>query len=347
MKLLVTGGAGFIGSHFIRYLFSSGWDGEVVNLDALTYAGNLENLAEVAGQAGYQFVKGDVADASLVFELMSQGFDAVIHFAAETHVDRSILDSYPFMRTNILGTQVLLSAARQFKVERFVYISTDEVYGPMSRGLAREDSPLNPTSPYAASKGAAELLALSYWRTYGLPVIITRSSNNYGPYQFPEKFIPLLAINALRELPLPVYGNGANVRDWLFVQDHCQGLAKVLFHGQTGQIYNLASGCLKTNLEVAEMILAKLGRSRSLIKFVPDRPAHDYRYALDCTKIKAELNWEPATSLEEELAATLDWYQQNQGWWQRIISGEYLTYYERQYGWRLAGKGGPLAPGNG
>ena len=335
MKLLVTGGAGFIGSNFIRYLFSTGDDVEVVNLDALTYAGNLENLDGLEEQAGYRFVKGDIADNGLVFGLMAEGFDGLINFAAETHVDRSIHDSSPFLTTNVLGVQVLLEAARKYKLERFLHVSTDEVYGSLRSGSASESSRLNPSSPYAASKAAADLLVLSYRHTYGLPVIIARGTNNYGRYQFPEKLIPVILTHALNHHPIPIYGDGTNVRDWLNVEDNCRALYCLLTSGKAGEIYNVGGNCLKTNLEVVELMLKKTERPRSLIKFVADRPGHDYRYALNCEKIEQELGWQPRVDFEQGIEATVAWYGENRCWWERIISGEYQLYYQKQYGARF------------
>jgi dTDP-glucose 4,6-dehydratase len=338
--LLVTGGAGFIGSNFIRHIRQEhpGW--ETTNLDKLTYAGNLENLKDVQGQSGYQFVKGDIADRKLVDKLLSQGFDVIVNFAAESHVDRSILDASPFIETNVKGTQVLLEAARthwlgsntqHLRPNIFLQVSTDEVYGSTDRGRFTEESTLSPSSPYSASKTAADLLCLAYFRTHHLPVIITRCTNNFGPYQFPEKLIPLAVTNALEDKPIPVYGDGLNVRDWIFVDDHCRALDVVIQKGQPGEVYNIGGGNEKTNLELIRKLLELLDKPRSLIQFVTDRPAHDRRYALDCAKIATELSWKPAYSFEKALSATVDWYLKNESWWRAIKSGEYSKYYKQMY----------------
>lgn len=333
MKLLVTGGAGFIGSNFIRYVLQEHPDWVVTNLDKLTYAGNPENLKDVEGNPRYTFIRGDIADRELVDKLLSKEFDAVINFAAESHVDRSIMDASPFIETNVRGTQVLLEGARQHGITRFLQVSTDEVYGSLgSEGKFSEESPLLPNSPYAASKAAADLLCRAYYRTYNLPVVITRSSNNFGPYQFPEKLIPLTITNALEEKPVPIYGDGLNVRDWLYVKDHCRALALILKQGKAGEIYNIGGGLELSNLELVEAILKRLAKPRSLIEFVPDRPGHDRRYALDWSKLKGELNWEPAQSFDETMHETISWYLESKRWWQRIKTGDYLEYYRKQYG---------------
>jgi dTDP-glucose 4,6-dehydratase len=335
-RLLVTGGCGFIGSNFIRYMLETYADIEIWNLDALTYAGNPENLADVQGDPRYHFIRGDITDRSLVRELMSTGFDGVVHFAAESHVDRSIHDGSPFVHTNVLGTQTILDAVRSFGTRRFVQISTDEVYGSLGpEGAFTEASPLAPNSPYAASKAAADLLVKAYHHTFGLPVLITRSSNNYGPYQFPEKLIPLFITNALRDEPLPLYGDGLQIRDWLHVRDHCRAIDLVLRRGTVGEIYNIGGRCEKTNLEVTRLILQFLGKPESLIRFVPDRPGHDRRYALDCSKIERELGWRPEIPFERGLAETVRWYCEHQAWVERVRSGAYRQYYELQYGERL------------
>ena len=334
MRLIVTGGAGFIGSDFIRYVVNEHPQWEVTNLDKLTYAGNLENLKAVEDEPGYHFVQGDIADRELVDKVLSQGFDAIINFAAESHVDRSILDATPFIQTNIHGTQVLLEGARRYGIQKFIQVSTDEVYGSIDKGSFNESSPLSPNSPYAASKAAADLLCLAYWKTYGTPVIITRCTNNYGPYQFPEKLIPLVITNALEDKPVPVYGDGLNVRDWIFVSDHSRALDTVAQKGKPGEIYNIAGHSEKNNLEVIHQLLELLDKPRSLIQFVADRPGHDRRYALDNTKITKELGWRPSYSFEEALAATVDWYVNNESWWRRIKTGEYSKYYERMYSQR-------------
>jgi len=335
VKLLVTGGAGFIGSNFIRHLHAEHADAAIVNFDKLTYAGNLENLAEVADQQRYRFVRGDVADPEAVERVFTERFDAVVNFAAETHVDRSLEDAAPFLRTNILGTQTLLEAARRRGVERFVQVSTDEVYGSAPDGASfAEDAPLAPSSPYAASKAAADLLVASYVRTYQFPVVILRCSNNYGPYQFPEKLIPLMIANALEEKPLPVYGDGLNVRDWIYVEDHCRAIHRALLKGRVGEVYNIGGVALKTNLEVVRALLGLLGKPESLIQFVEDRPGHDRRYALDSAKLRQELGWSPCHSFEEGIEQTVAWYRSHAAWLERCRSGAYRDYYERHYGQR-------------
>lgn len=335
MKLLVTGGAGFIGSNFIRYLHSKYPAYEVINLDTLTYAGNLENLADISGERFYRFVKGDIADVSLVRQVFTEGIEVVVNFAAESHVDRSIEDASSFITTNITGTQVLLEAARAHQVKRFIQISTDEVYGSLGpQGLFTEHSPLSPNSPYSASKAGADHLVRAYYETFRLPVMITRSSNNYGPYQFPEKFIPLFITNALVDEPLPLYGDGLNVRDWLQVEDNCAAIDLVLHRGKEGEIYNVGGNCEKTNLEVVKIILKELNKPESLLRFVKDRPGHDRRYALDTAKIARELGWYPQRSFEEGIRHTVAWYRHHAGWWEKIKSGEYRSYYQRMYGSR-------------
>jgi dTDP-glucose 4,6-dehydratase len=331
MKLLVTGGAGFIGSNFIRHIRQEHPDWEITNLDKLTYAGNLENLKDVQDQPGYHFVKGDIADRKLVDELLSQEFDVIVNFAAESHVDRSILDASPFIETNVKGTQVLLEGAKKHGIQRFIQVSTDEVYGSIDRGHFTEESTLSPNSPYSASKTAADLLCRAYFKTHHLPAIITRCTNNFGPYQFPEKLIPLAVTNALEDKPVPVYGDGLNIRDWIFVYDHCRALDAVIQKGRLGEIYNIGSGNEKTNLELIRKLLELLDKPQSLIQFVTDRPAHDRRYALNCAKIATELGWKPAYSFEKALSATVDWYLQNESWWRSIKSGEYSRYYKKMY----------------
>lgn len=332
LRLLVTGGAGFIGSNFVRYILQEHPDWQVVNLDRLTYAGNLENLKDIRNDSRYRFILGDIADREPIDKLFSQGFDVVVNFAAESHVDRSILDASPFMRTNVQGPQVLLEGARQHRVKLFLQVSTDEVYGSLgAAGKFDEESPLHPSSPYSASKAAADLLCLAYQRTYGLPVIITRCSNNYGPYQFPEKLIPLTITNALEGKPIPVYGDGLNVRDWIHVEDHCCALDLVIQRGKQGEIYNIGADNERTNLEMVRRILDIVQKPHSLITFVSDRPGHDRRYALDTTKVRRELGWEPRHSFEEALQRTVAWYIENEPWWHRVKSGEYLEYYRKVY----------------
>jgi len=336
-RILVTGGCGFIGSNFIRYMLLKHPRYRIVNLDKLTYAGNLENLSDLETHPNYRFVKGDIADRALVAGLMAEEkFHWVANFAAESHVDRSIEDPAPFLHTNVLATQVLLEGARGTGVELFLQVSTDEVYGSLPPpGRFTEESPLRPSSPYAASKAAADLMVVAYWRTYGLPVVITRSSNNYGPYQFPEKLIPLMISNALEDKELPLYGDGLYVRDWIYVEDHCRALDLILHRGKPGETYNIGAENERTNLEVVEIILKLLGKPRSLIRFVQDRPGHDRRYAIDPSKLKEELGWRPQTDFETGLNRTIKWYVENENWWRRVKSGEYLAYYERMYGDRL------------
>jgi dTDP-glucose 4,6-dehydratase len=333
MRILVTGGAGFIGSNFIRYMLERRPGSEIVNLDLLTYAGNLENLADVEDRENYRFVRGDIADAHLLEALFAEGLDGVVNFAAESHVDRSIEDPGHFLRTNVLGTQALLDAARRFGVARFLQISTDEVYGSREgRGAFTEESPLAANSPYSASKAAADLLCRAYWRTYDLPVLVTRCSNNYGPYQFPEKLIPLFITNALADEPLPVYGDGLYVRDWIHVRDHCAALERVLLDGRPGEVYNIGADAEKTNLEITQTILERLGKDAGLIRHVRDRPGHDRRYAIDSSKLRKELDWRPSISFSEGMARTIEWYIRNESWWKKIKSGEYREYYARMYG---------------
>jgi len=334
MKLLVTGGVGFIGSNFIRHIRQEHPDWEITNLDKLTYAGNLENLKDIQDQPGYHFVKGDIADRKLVDKLLSQEVDVIVNFAAESHVDRSILDASPFIETNVKGTQVLLEGAKKHGIQRFIQVSTDEVYGSIEQGEFTEKSLLSPNSPYSASKAAADLLCRAYFETHHLPAIVTRCTNNFGPYQFPEKLIPLAVTNALENKPVPVYGDGLNIRDWIFVGDHCRALDAVIQKGQPGEIYNIGGGNEKTNLELIHRLLELLDKPQSLIQFVTDRPAHDRRYALDCSRIATELGWKPAYSFEKALSATVDWYLKNESWWRSIKSGEYAKYYERMYSHR-------------
>jgi dTDP-glucose 4,6-dehydratase len=327
---MVTGGCGFIGSNFIRYLLETDPEITVINFDLLTYAGNLANLDE---HPRCRFVKGDITDREAVRQVVAEGVAAVLHFAAESHVDRSIHDSGPFVRTNLLGTQVLLDAAREFGVARYLQVSTDEVYGSLgATGFFTEDTPLAPNSPYAASKAAADLLVRSYVHTFGLPAVITRCSNNYGPYQFPEKLIPLFITNLLRDQPVPVYGDGLNVRDWIHVRDHCAALDLVWRKGRPGEVYNIGGRCERTNLELTYALLDAVGKPRSLIRYVKDRPGHDRRYAIDCGKIERELGWRPQVSFSDGLRDTVKWYQEHADWVEGIRSGEYMQYYQKQYG---------------
>ena len=337
MNVLVTGGCGFIGSNLVRHLRAERPDWTIVNLDLLTYAGNLENLSELEGDARHVFVRGDIGNRELIEHLLAQHrIEAVLHLAAESHVDRSILGPELFVRTNVLGTQVLLEACHRRKIRRFVMVSTDEVYGSLGpTGAFTETSPLQPSSPYSASKAAADLLALAFHHTFGLDVVVTRCSNNYGPYQFPEKLIPLMVVNALHDEPLPVYGDGGNVRDWLHVEDHCQALLLALEKGRSGEVYNIGGGTQLPNLDLVRRILQLLGKPESLIRFVEDRPGHDRRYAIDASKAARELGWTPAHSLEKGLEETVLWYRQNRSWWERVRSGAYRGYYDTQYGKRL------------
>jgi dTDP-glucose 4,6-dehydratase len=333
--LLVTGGCGFIGSNFIRHVLAADPEVTVINFDCLTYAGNLANLADLTGHPRYHFVRGDITDRAAVREALKPGVQGVINFAAETHVDRSIHDSGPFVHTNVLGTQVLLDAARASGVGRYVQVSTDEVYGSLGpTGLFTEETPLAPSSPYSASKAGADLLVRSYAHTFGLPAVITRCSNNYGPYQFPEKLIPLFITNLLRDEPVPVYGDGGQVRDWIHVRDHCAAVERVWRAGRVGEVYNIGGRCEKTNLEITHLLLDLLGKPRTLIRHVQDRPGHDRRYAINCTRIERELGWRPRTTFEQGLRETIAWYQSNGEWVEKIRSGDYLGYYERQYGRR-------------
>ncbi len=336
MKLLVTGGAGFIGSNFVRYQIANDQSVEVTTLDALTYAGNLANLEPVRSAARHRFVHGDVTDREAVFRLLERGVDAIVHFAAESHVDRSIEDSAVFLRTNVLGTQVLLEGARRFGVKRFLHISTDEVYGSLGpEGRFTEESPLCPSSPYAASKAAADLLVLSYVRTYGIDALITRCSNNFGPYQFPEKVIPLFVTSAFADEPLPLYGDGSNVRDWIYVEDHCAALDVVLRKGRGGEVYNVSANNERANRDLTREILRRMGKAETLIRPVADRPGHDFRYALDASKLRRETGWAPAHSFEESLDATIEWYRAHEAWWRAVKSGEYRRFYDLWYGSRL------------
>ncbi len=333
MKILVTGGAGFIGCNFVHLLLTERPDGQIVCLDALTYAGNLANLESCRENPNFQFVKGDICDPDIVGRIMTEGIDAVVHFAAESHVDRSILGCREFIRTNIQGTQVLLDAARQAKVQRFLQISTDEVYGSLGpEGYFTEQTPLAPNSPYSASKASADLLVQAYHHTYGFDTLITRCSNNYGPYQFPEKLIPLFVTNLLADKKVPVYGDGMNVRDWIHVTDHCRAVLTVLENGQPGEVYNIGGNSERANIEITKLLIQLLGKDESMMEFVPDRLGHDRRYAIDASKIKNELSWEPQIDFTQGLQETIQWYIDNQSWWQAIKSGDYLTYYEKQYG---------------
>ncbi|MFQ5641982.1 MAG: dTDP-glucose 4,6-dehydratase [bacterium] len=326
---LVTGGAGFIGSNYIRYMLRKHKDVKIINLDKLTYAGNLDNLREVEKDSRYEFIHGDICDERLISELMPR-VDVVVNFAAESHVDRSIGSPDDFIKTDIFGAFVLLEASRRNRIERFIQISTDEVYGSIERGAFNEGHTLKPSSPYSASKAGADRIAYSYYVTYELPVLITRCSNNFGPYHYPEKLIPLFVTNALQNKPLPIYGDGKNVRDWIYVEDHCDAIDFICEHGKIGEEYNVGGGNEKTNLEITEFILTMLEKPKSLMNFVTDRLGHDRRYALDCTKLHA-LGWQPSHRFEDALDKTIKWYIENRWWWEKIKSGEYLEYYKNQY----------------
>jgi dTDP-glucose 4,6-dehydratase len=329
-RFLVTGGAGFIGSNFIHYLFETHADINVTNLDKLTYAGNLDNLKILENQPNYRFVKGDICD-SVVVENLVRECDYVINFAAESHVDRSIGSPDDFIKTDIYGTFVLLESARKHSIKKFIQISTDEVYGSIEDGSFKESDPLMPSSPYSASKAGADRLAYSYFKTYDLPVIITRCSNNFGPYQYPEKLIPLFITNAIEDKQLPIYGDGMNVRDWIFVLDHCDAINFILHSGIDGETYNIGGDNERNNLEITHKILNGVGKSTDLIKYVKDRPGHDRRYSVDCKKLAA-LGWKPKYQFEKAMDLTINWYKENQWWWKKIKSGEYLEYYKKHYG---------------
>ena len=337
MKILVTGGAGFIGSNFVLYMVKNYKEDMIVNLDLLTYAGNLENLKEIEDAPNYKFIKGDIADRTFIMELFAkEQFDVVVNFAAESHVDRSIVDPGVFVRTNVMGTQVLLDAAKEYQVKRFHQVSTDEVYGdlPLDRPdlFFTESTPLHTSSPYSSSKASADLFVLAYHRTFGLPVTISRCSNNYGPYQFPEKLIPLMISNAIDNKALPVYGNGMQVRDWLHVKDHCSAICKVLREGKDGEVYNVGGNNEKTNIEIVKLIISILGKSENLITYVTDRLGHDRRYAIDNTKITTELGWKPSYTFAEGIKETIEWYLNNFNWLKKVRSGEYMNYYAKMYG---------------
>ncbi|MEC0174629.1 dTDP-glucose 4,6-dehydratase [Paenibacillus favisporus] len=335
-KMLVTGGAGFIGSNFIIYMLQKYPELDIVNMDALTYAGNLENLSSIQKHPHYTFTATNIMDAEAVESWFQQGIDIVVNFAAESHVDRSILEPDIFVKTNVLGTQVLLDAARKHGVTKFIQVSTDEVYGTLGdTGLFTEETPLAPNSPYSASKAGGDLMVRAYYETFGLPVNITRCSNNYGPYQFPEKLIPLMISRALNEQPLPVYGDGLNIRDWLYVEDHCSAIDLVIHQGKPGEVYNIGGNNERTNLHIVRTILEELGKPESLITHVQDRPGHDRRYGIDPAKITRELGWKPKYDFESGIKETIQWYLDHKDWWARIQSGEYQDYYKKQYGSRL------------
>lgn len=336
MKIIVTGGAGFIGGNFVHYMLEKHPEDEIICLDALTYAGNMETLAPVMDNPKFKFVKGDITDRSLVFELFeTEKPDVVVNFAAESHVDRSIEDPEIFLKTNILGTQVLLDACRKYGITRYHQVSTDEVYGdlPLDRPdlFFTEETPIHTSSPYSASKASADLLVQAYHRTFKVPVTISRCSNNYGPYHFPEKLIPLMIANALNDKRLPVYGKGENVRDWLYVEDHCHAIDLIIRNGRVGEVYNIGGHNERTNLQVVKTIIKELGKSEDLIQYVTDRAGHDMRYAIDPTKISNELGWEPTTTFDDGIKRTIKWYLDNKEWWENIISGEYQNYYAKMY----------------
>lgn len=339
MRILITGGAGFIGSNFIYYQLQNHSEDSIICLDALTYAGNLETLQQAMHYDNFKFVKGDIADRDFVYKLFeTEKLDVVVNFAAESHVDRSILQPELFLKTNIIGTGVLMDACRKYGIERYHQVSTDEVYGdlPIDRPdlFFTEETPLHTSSPYSASKASADLLVLAYHRTYELPITISRCSNNYGPYHFPEKLIPLMIINALHSKKLPVYGTGENIRDWLYVEDHCSAIDLIIRKGRVGEVYNIGGHNEKTNLEVVKTILSELGKGEDLITFVKDRPGHDRRYAINPTKIHKELGWLPKTKFDEGVKKTINWYIDNENWWKHIINGEYKNYYMKMYGMR-------------
>jgi len=331
MKLLITGGLGFIGSNFIRHIMNKYPDYWVINLDKMTYAGNPENLKDIEKDPHYKFVRGCITNEDLVNELVSsERPDVIIHFAAESHVDRSIHGSLDFIHTNVMGTRVLLDAAKNYKIERFIYISTDEVYGDIEVGSFKEDDPFAPNSPYSASKAAGDLLSRAYFKTFKVPVLITRSSNNYGPYQYPEKLMPLFITNILEGKKVPLYGDGLNIRDWLYVLDNCSGIDMILHRGKDGEAYNIGGDNERTNREITEIILKELDKDESWIEYVKDRPGHDRRYSLNSEKIK-KLGWQPKYDFETAIKEKVDWYKNNVDWWKRIKSGEYLKYYDKQY----------------
>ncbi|RPJ05286.1 MAG: dTDP-glucose 4,6-dehydratase [Deltaproteobacteria bacterium] len=336
MKVLVTGGCGFIGSNFIHYFLRKYPEDSLINADKLTYAGNLKNLSGLSHSSRYAFIRGDIADPRQMEEVIGQGVDAIVNFAAESHVDRSIEAPDEFMKTNVFGTFVLLEAVRKVSLKRlirFLHVSTDEVYGSLgSTGAFTEETPLAPNSPYSASKASADMMVRAYHHTYGLPTVITRCSNNYGPYQFPEKLIPLMISNAVEGRELPVYGDGLQVRDWIYVEDHCQALDVVLRRGKPGEVYNVGGRSERTNLSVVKAILDRLGKPHSLLRFVKDRPGHDRRYAIDFSKIERTLGWRPSISFEDGIAQTIAWYQTHEEWWKEIKTGEYRDYYQRMYG---------------
>ncbi|HLC99956.1 dTDP-glucose 4,6-dehydratase [Candidatus Kaiserbacteria bacterium RIFCSPHIGHO2_01_FULL_48_10] len=329
MKILITGGAGFMGSNAVRYFLKTYPDIQIVNLDKLTYAGNLENLKDIENDSRYRFVKGDIADEKIVDEAV-QGVDAIINYAAETHVDRSILEPRAFIVTDVLGTHTLLEAAKKHGIKKYIQISTDEVFGSIAKGKFKETSPFEPNSPYAASKAGGDHLCRAYFQTYGVPTIVTHSCNFFGPYQYPEKLIPLFITNLIEGKKVPVYGDGQQVREWIFTEDHCRAVDVILHKGIAGEVYNIGTGAEITNLEITKLLLQGLGRDESSIDYVKDRPGHDRRYAINSGKLR-KLGWKPITSFEQGLAKTIAWYRENESWWKKIKSGEYMEYYKKQY----------------
>lgn len=336
MKLLVTGGAGFIGSNFVLYMLRDHPNYEIVNVDALTYAGNLENLQSIESNPRHTFIQADIADVQQMEDIFAQGIDVVVNFAAESHVDRSILAPDVFVRTNVMGTQVLLDAAKKYKITKFVQVSTDEVYGSLGpTGLFTEETPLTPNSPYSASKAGGDLLVRAYHETFGLPVNITRCSNNYGPFQFPEKLIPLIISRALKDETVPVYGDGLNIRDWLYVEDHCRAIDLVIHQGKSGEVYNIGGNNERTNIHIVETVLQQLGKPTTLIQYVQDRLGHDRRYGIDPTKLQTELGWKPVHNFETGIQETIQWYLNHQEWMASVQSGTYQDYVKLQYGQRM------------
>lgn len=330
MKILVTGGAGFMGSHFIKHIVGKYPSYKVINFDKLTYAGNINNLKELAGNPNYKFIEGDIIDTEKLFEV-SDGVDVIVNYAAETHVDRSIMDAYAFARTDVIGTMSLLEVVKQKKVERVIQISTDEVFGSIEKGSFTETSPFEPNSPYAASKAGGDLLCRAYWETYKTPVIVTHSCNFYGPNQYPEKIIPLFITNLLEGKKVPLYGDGLNIREWIFTKDHCEAIDLILHNGEIGEVYNIGSGEERTNKELTEIILRNLGKSSDSIEYVKDRPGHDRRYSLSSEKLRNKLGWIPVVNFESGIKETTRWYQENEWWWKPLKDGEYLSYYKKQY----------------
>lgn len=329
MKILITGGAGFMGSNAVKYFLKKYPDIQIVNLDKLTYAGNLENLKGIENDSRYKFIKGDIADEKIVDEA-AKNVDVIINYAAETHVDRSILDPKAFITTDVLGTYTLLEAAKKYGIKKYIQISTDEVFGSINNGKFTEESPFEPNSPYAASKAGGDHLCRAYFKTYGTPVIMTHSCNFFGPYQYPEKLIPLFITNLLENKKVPVYGDGQQIREWIFTEDHCRAIDAILQKGEIGEVYNIGTGNEIPNIEITKILLNELGKDESSIDYVKDRPGHDRRYAIDSGKLR-KLGWQPEVNFEQGIKQTVDWYKQNEQWWKRIKSGEYLEYYKKQY----------------